>query len=321
VGGPGEGPGEFGLIAALRRLAGDTILVADAVTPRLTLIGPRGELVRTVPLEPLADRMPRLRGLVDDTLGVYRVTFFERRRGGSAPVRDTFLLALRPTTGGATTELGRFPATEKFNQVLPSGSVAGWNLPLGRDLYTAVGGERIWVGVSDTYRIEGYDGASRLRTVVRLDRPLRPVTGAERERFFAQQLAGADEPQQRQMYLDFHAVAEFPPTMPAFSALHTDADGHLWVRDYAPPWADEEPLWRVYDATGRAVATVRTPQGLDVHEIGPDYLIGRWRDELDIEYIRMHRLVRGRGTRSTPPGASAPSSAAPALATHGVSNA
>jgi hypothetical protein len=63
------------------------------------------------------------------------------------------------------------------------------------------------------------------------------------------------------------------------------------VLDYAHPGSDER-RWTVFSPEGRALGSVVTPPGLRVLEIGRDYVLGVWQDELDVEYVRMHRLDR-----------------------------
>jgi hypothetical protein len=38
---------------------------------------------------------------------------------------------------------------------------------------------------------------------------------------------------------------------------------------------------------------VALPSTLGVTEIGEDYVLGTWRDEMDVEYVRMYSLDRG----------------------------
>jgi hypothetical protein len=40
---------------------------------------------------------------------------------------------------------------------------------------------------------------------------------------------------------------------------------------------------------------VELPAGLRVLEIGGDYVLGVWNDELDVQHVRLHRLDRDRG--------------------------
>lgn len=293
-GGRGEGPGEFALIATLHLLPGDTILVADAQLPRLSLFDRDGDFVRTIRLEPLENRLPRLRVLLQDSLAVYRVVFDGRGGGVSRAVRDTFLLASRVLGNGRYLPIGRFPAAEKFNQVTPSGAVAAWNLPFGRGLFTAFVEDLIWVAVSDTYELRGYDAAmGSLRRILRLDRPLTSVDGTHKERMFEYQLASAETAQQERMYHAVQRIIEFPPTLPAFSDVKNDAVGNLWVQEYQIPWSDAAPVWRVYTADGVVRATVRLPKGLAVQDIGDDYVMGLWQDDLGVEHIRAYRIRKG----------------------------
>lgn len=35
------------------------------------------------------------------------------------------------------------------------------------------------------------------------------------------------------------------------------------------------------------------PNSLDIHEIGEDYILGVWKDEFHVEYVRVYSLDRG----------------------------
>jgi len=293
VGREGEGPGEFRVIAGLEPGRADTIIVADAVLPRLTLFSTDGEFGRIVRLETLEGRNPRLRGLLSDSIALFRVRLYERSGGRSRAVRDTLLLATRPLDGGPTTFLGRFQEREMFNQVLPNGSVAAWNLPFARGAFTAVAGGRVWVGVSDSYELKGFGADGKLELLVRVDRKVVPVGEAEKDRFFQHQLKGVQNDDERRSYENVHRIIDFPETLPAFSGMQGDNEGFIWVRDYAFPWEQGRPEWRIFDPTGRAVAKAQTPQGLSIQEIGSDYVMGLWLDPMDVEHIRLYRLTRG----------------------------
>ena len=83
---------------------------------------------------------------------------------------------------------------------------------------------------------------------------------------------------------------------PAFSSIIADAAGHLWVRKYDFP--NEEmpaPLWTVFDAQGQVLGFVETPADLQIYEIGEDYILGRKRDELGVEYVQLWPLDRLEG--------------------------
>lgn len=45
----------------------------------------------------------------------------------------------------------------------------------------------------------------------------------------------------------------------------------------------------------RMLGTLGTPRSLRLDEIGDDYLLGVFRDSLDVEHVRMHRISKPRG--------------------------
>ena len=55
------------------------------------------------------------------------------------------------------------------------------------------------------------------------------------------------------------------------------------------------PRWTVFDPRGRMLGTIETPGSGRVTEIGEDYLLGIWTDELDVEQVRMYRLYKEGG--------------------------
>ncbi|MFW6201316.1 MAG: 6-bladed beta-propeller [Gemmatimonadota bacterium] len=87
------------------------------------------------------------------------------------------------------------------------------------------------------------------------------------------------------------AVTDLPEPDPAagFRYVKVSTAGHLWVRAGAVP--DHGPVsWSVYDLNARPIGRVTTPARFEIHEIGPDYLLGTGWDTLDVEYIQLYRL-------------------------------
>ncbi len=68
-------------------------------------------------------------------------------------------------------------------------------------------------------------------------------------------------------------------------------EGNVWVAEYRPP-GHEQPRWLVFDGEYRMLGTVEIPPGFVVHEIGSDYVLGRARDEFDVEHIRLYDLIK-----------------------------
>jgi hypothetical protein len=50
--------------------------------------------------------------------------------------------------------------------------------------------------------------------------------------------------------------------------------------------------WLIYDPQARLVGRAATLASFEPHQIGPDFMLGRWRDGNGIEHIRMYTLDR-----------------------------
>ena len=67
---------------------------------------------------------------------------------------------------------------------------------------------------------------------------------------------------------------------------------NLWVREYNLRGEEGRALWTVFDPTGLVLGFVETPPELVIYEIGEDYILGKVRDELGVEYVQVWRLDR-----------------------------
>jgi hypothetical protein len=95
------------------------------------------------------------------------------------------------------------------------------------------------------------------------------------------------EPQLRAL---FEALPAPPPTFPAYAPdIRIDAGLNLWVREVTPPGI-RRSRWSVFTTEGVFQGTLEMPSGLDVMDIGHDYVLGLERDHLDVEYVRKFGL-------------------------------
>jgi hypothetical protein len=86
-----------------------------------------------------------------------------------------------------------------------------------------------------------------------------------------------------------------PPgqTYPVVSGLVADSEGGVWVQVYS--WErGAQTRWLAVSEAGEVIGEVSTPPGFEVHQVGPDFLLGIHRDDLEVETIVLHRLRRGR---------------------------
>lgn len=91
-------------------------------------------------------------------------------------------------------------------------------------------------------------------------------------------------------------ISAVPDTVPVYGEMSVDRPGHLWVERipaHADPDAPTE--WDVFEPEGRFLGTVELPPGLQLFEIGEDYVVGLRRDELDLEYLLLLPLVKPGG--------------------------
>lgn len=106
--------------------------------------------------------------------------------------------------------------------------------------------------------------------------------------------------EQRQALIDAQI---YPEHHPAFERLEVDRTGHLWVERTDPDnpkiragWhrlRDTLTAWDVFDADGVWLGSVALPPRFMAYEFGEDYVAGVWKDELDVELVRVYGLERG----------------------------
>jgi hypothetical protein len=130
-----------------------------------------------------------------------------------------------------------------------------------------------------------------LLAIVRLLRGNPPVTAADIEAYKSLMLENIDnenELRDRRQELDDY---DYPAEAPAFGSLIlVDTQGHIWVPEYSVH--DEGMEWQVFDSEYRLLGTVMTPARFTPRYIGDDMLLGVWRDEFDVEYVRGYELVK-----------------------------
>ena len=122
----------------------------------------------------------------------------------------------------------------------------------------------------------------------------RVATAATRLRggiYREQELRRRTDANARRRFAEHYDEVPWPSTFPAFRDIRVDRIGNLWVRTYAPP-QDSTTTFHVFGADGLFSATVMLPPRVDLLEAGDDYVLARWRDDLDVEYVRLYRLTK-----------------------------
>lgn len=297
VGREGGGPGEFGELMWVRALPGDTLLTYDWRNRRLSFFDPGGEFVRSFQLQFLNEMggFPTIIAPFGDgslLVGVQPFLIGDQIKDGLR--RDTTVYLHCDRDGAVLDTLGRFPGGEVYLRTSSGAEtrVMASARAFGRFPQHAVYEQGFYFGTTDTYQVGYYSETGELLRIVRRDRPNLQVTAADIERYKEERLenAGGDGPP-RDFLEQSLAHMPFPEQFPAYGSLAVDADGNLWVAEYQRP-GDERPRWTVFDSSGRMLGVVEMPERFTIYQIGRDFVLGRWTDEMDVEHVRLYGLIK-----------------------------
>jgi hypothetical protein len=152
--------------------------------------------------------------------------------------------------------------------------------------------DRFYYGSGDRYEIAVYDSLATLIMLIRRPIPNRAVTPEHVETYKSDTMAGApDDPAARRSWQEQIDAAPYPDSFPAYRRIRADRLGMLWVQEYDLPGADSV-TWSVFDREGRWSSDVTIPRDWQVLDIGADFLLVLLRDDLDVERVERHTLVR-----------------------------
>ena len=164
--------------------------------------------------------------------------------------------------------------------------------PFGPSPQAAAHPNGFFHGSGDSYEIEHFDKEGSLRHSYRRPIENMEVTDADVDGYKRDQIENADDETQRQISEVLVDAIPFPETFPAYRDLVVDAEGNLWVGMYRKP-GDNQPRWTVFDPSGRMLGEVHTPEDFTIYQIGQDFVLGRWTDELDVQHVVMYDLLKG----------------------------
>ncbi len=291
-GGRGSGPGEFEDIFFLERTVGDSLIAYDWRNRRLSVLSPDGAFARSFEFTVLTTTggFPILtQPFPDGDLLLATDMFIASGELAEGARRDSAMYYVIDPSGALDTTIGVFPGGESY-QTTDGEAWVGGGLVFGKFGYAAVAGDGFYYGSSDRWEIEYRTKEGDLQRVLRLDRPNLPVTQEDIDRYISDRMERAS-PDRRQVYEAMYEHMPFPEWMPAYGEFEVDAEGDLWVGEYRKP-GDDQPRWQVLSPDGVFLGVVETPPRFRIFEIGSDYLLGRWADDMDVEHIRMYELIK-----------------------------
>jgi hypothetical protein len=293
-GGRGAGPGQYRAVRDVWRLPGDSVAALDGRLRRVVVVDPEGNDVRTVSVEAPVHARNLDAGAPLGALGSRLVI------PGPAPDRtgdagfNWQVHYLLDPTDGSLDSLGVFP---RMPRVALPGQPEAWPR-FGWATHLAASDSGIYMGTGQAYEVGYYDAGHSLQRLIRWHGPDRTITDADREDYLDRYIERSRTPpgQEAAVRADLETIPE-AERKPAYFGLRTDRAGNLWVRDLDLAWmrVPETVRWTVLDPEGRLIARADMPGSVLPLEIGEDYVLARWRDDADVQYVALFDLVKGGG--------------------------
>ena len=280
----GEGPGEFVFLFRIWQLPGDSVIAYDPNLRRISLYDGSGSLVGIfrAPYAFVSYHHAFSDGTMLGTLDLII---------GPGPAsgvrRDSMAYALYGRNGELRDTIGWFRADEYYlySTVHEYGALEP---PFRRQAAHAVHGSDLYTGYGDRYEIRRWSPPGRLQSILR--RTVSPVEIRDGIDLWAE----VDSLEIPTWLRNEAAGFDLPTTMPAFSAFMVDERGNLWVR--RPAWPNPVPdSWDVFNPDGWFLGTIDMPERFEPQQIGETWVIGTWKDELDVEQVRLYKLIKPRG--------------------------
>lgn len=294
----GGGPGEYRNISGIERTGGDSLLVIDASARRVSLLDPTGEYVREFDVGNNA-LVTRIVGRFDDGSLLTAPALVVGPEPGSASsglMRPPFTLVRVATSTGVPDTLGDFPGAERFMRVTASNgqitSISIRTVPFGKSPTFAVHGGEVYIGSQDDSEIRVYGEDGVLRRIIRTGRSPEAITSAHLAAQFEAEIEALPEEMRTQARAADRSDLPHGDVVPPYGSLLTDDTGNLWVSDYDDPM-DVPGRWTVYGPDGGVSARIALPPTFRPYDIGEDWILGRELDDLDVEHVRLYRLLKG----------------------------
>lgn len=299
VGGPGDGPQQFGGISSVFDADDGSYYVVDAARKRIVRLSAEGRWIGDSAFPPAITAVLASHRAPDGTWfvlssGRLEETGAARNSGGTVVgrVRRPRLVVLHTGIDD--------PAVDTITTVLGPESAVGAALmgpvALGATALFAGSGEGVWVGDTSQEEVRWWGrGMQQPRWIVRWSHPRsRVVDALVHEALWRQvgELVSAAE------VMQMRGIIPVSDWLPAFGALIGSDEGHLWIGSYASYMGEVLELpqraqeWLILDLERTQAGRVVTPRGLRVLRTGRGYVLGVHRDDLGVESLRLHRVSR-----------------------------
>jgi hypothetical protein len=293
--GEGHGPGELEGVIALPPGPDDTIYLYDYQQRRLNRYTEAAGFVGSTRLQASVEG-----GAIDPILRlpdgewaaiVGRFLMMDSKPGYS---RDSMaLVRLSGALDSVVDTIAQVLSGESFvarGGTAEHPSIATMSLPFGARGFAIGRGGQIAVADGMRYEVTIYDGHGNPTLLVRRAGERLPIsdeTLAEERRSSLER--SSDE--WRAMRTAMWDAPELPTHYPAISGLLLDGLDRIWM--VGPDIDSSETVTAsVFDASGRWLEDLALPAQFTLTDAGADYVVGIWKDDSDVEHVRMYGLER-----------------------------
>lgn len=292
-GGPGDGPGEFRSLSSGHHVAGDTLLLWDGGRRTISLFAADGGFIRTWTLTVPGSGMPsevRLLPGPQVLVKMYASPLTEAGDFGTGIHRLPVPFLRYDLAGVLLDTLGVFPGQETMVGVSLLGPP-----PFYKETWVDVAEDDVYVGTAEGINVSVYEASGDLQALFRYPDPDLALGEEDRE-WFGNRLRENAPAGQRDRVGEALAGVIFPETRAAYSDLKVDPAGAVWLRTGRfHPVGDPPARWSVFSSEGAFLGDVALPEGFRPFELGVDYVLGVWKDEMDVEFVRIYGIEKGKG--------------------------
>jgi len=295
----GGGPEEFEN-PVLAGTLGDTLIVVDRAHHRITFIHPDEGFVGLARVSDEVGGFLNPAGAFAGGQTVYGGAFDMRKIGELKNGMNRAGTFYRSSNldGSLAADFGDKPGAEFFIKDLEGeGQDAQPALiPFSRIPMATTSPKYFFFSDQNGFEIDVYDPLGRLVRKIRFASDLIPVTSADGERHIESVVEQVGSPDQEAGIRAQLGSLPLPEFFPPHGSLLADDLDFLWVEDFQRPGAGNR-AWNIFDPEGELVGRITLPERFDPVEIGTTYVLGLGWDEMNVEYVRVYALTRGRRGR------------------------
>lgn len=299
LGGPGEGPGEFERLSSILAWHSGGLIAWDPTQRRLTHFTADGELSGTTRVDWRESSSLYGAEIVDSATiaflqGLSSNTISPGERVPGRLIRPAAALAIASPEGGDVEPIGRFPGLEIGFYSKGQGTFFG-PPPFGRNLSMCAADGLIRLGTRERLEFRVYTPDGVLRRIIRAPTPDLTIDADLRAAYWdaVREAYNLSTPEEEREFRARQETTPFPPTRAAFGSLICEPDGTVWMREYrSTPGNMLPPSWLVFSRRGRWLGRVEMPEGFQLLEVADQYLVGKRRNELDVEFVEVLNLQR-----------------------------